>query len=162
MSNLTSKFLTVSQSNGGLVFELGNGKKLTFNPSEVGQQVREQAELHGFNQKIRDAAAGFSKTSDYSGAFAEMADVIESLKAGEWNRRGGGGAGQAMQDLAAAIAKIKGCGEEVAMAAVRKADPEQRKAWLKNGKVALAVQEIQSARLKMQAANAEDIDIELK
>jgi len=158
--NMTPKFLTVVPTEAGLDFLLGNGKKLTFDARRTSAEIAAQAQRHGFNQKIRDASAGFSKTNDFSGAFAAMADVIQSLYDGDWNRKGGG-TGQRLEDLAAAIAKIKGISVDVARAAVMKADLEKRKQWASNAKVGQLVKAMESARLKEAAKDAEDIEIDL-
>ena len=158
--NMTTKFLTVLPTEAGLDFILGNGKKVTFDAGKVSAEIAAQAQRHGFNQKIRDSSAGFSKTSDFSGAFAAMADVVQSLYDGDWNRKGGG-TGQKMEDLAAAIAKVKNVSVDVARAAVMKAAPEKRKEWLGNAKVGQLVKAMEAARLKEAAKDAEDIEIDL-
>lgn len=158
--NATPKFLTVQPTEQGLAFILGNGKQLTFDVSKAPEAVQEQAKLHGFNQKIRDSAAGFSKGSDFAGAFAEMADVIESLYAGEWNRRGGV-AGAKMEDLAQAVAKLKKVDVDTARAAVAKMTAEKRTEISKHPKVALILAELAKARLTAAAKDSEELEIEL-
>ena len=66
-----------------------------------------------------------------------------------------------MEDLAAAIAKVKNVSVDVARAAVMKAAPEKRKEWLGNAKVGQLVKAMESARLKEAAKDAEDIEIDL-
>lgn len=158
--NKTVKFLTVAPSEKGLQFILGNERKVEFDLSRVNEAIRKQAELHGFNQKIRDSAAGFSKARDYSGAFAAMADVVQCLYDGDWNRKGGV-TGQRMEDLIAAIAKVKKLTPDAVRPAVMKADVEQRKAWAGNAKVALAIAEIERARLQQAATDTDEEEIEL-
>lgn len=158
-----AKFLevAVAANSGVLTFKFGNGSKVTFDPAKVSDEIRRQAMLHGFNQKIRDAAAGYSKELDYFGAQEEMLKVVEALESGQWNRQGGGaGAGVVMEDLAHAIARIKDESYDRALAAVKKATPEQRTSWSKNGKVAQFMAEAKVARLaKLAAASTEDIEV---
>lgn len=157
-----SKFLEVKIANGKLIFIFGNGEKLTFDPAECNEEINRQATFHGYNQKIRDAAAGYSKDKDYAGAREEMSAVIEALRAGNWKRQGGGmGAGVVMADMAHAIAEMKNVSFERAMAAVEKADEETRKSWAKNPKLAAKMAEAKAKRLAAQAAgtDAGDLDI---
>lgn len=157
------KFLEVKVTGSGLKFVLGNGRALTFDPARCTQEIRGNAMTHGFNQKIRDAAAGFSKDRDYGGAEEEMQAVIDALYAGQWKRQGGGaGAGVVMADLAAAIAEMKGVSIERALGAVEKASEEQRKAWMKNAKVQQLMAEAKAKRLRAALPEAsEDLDIDL-
>jgi hypothetical protein len=157
-----AKFLEVKSAGSKLVFAFGNGTRREFDTAAAPQAIREQALIHGFNQKLRDSTAGFSKELDYVGAVGAIDKVIEGLVAGEWNRAGGGTSGQAMQDLADAIAKLKKSTPEKAMAAVEKATPEQRAAWAKNPTIAAHIAEAKAKRAKVAAKDADaDLDIEL-
>ena len=157
--NKTPKFLSVVQAGSVLHFTLGNGKTLAFDSNECAGGIREQAAMHGFKQKIADSVAGLSKGEQYAEAYAELADVMQSLREGEWNRRGTGG-GQVMQDLIEAIAKIKKQPVEKVAAAVQKADAEQRKVWAKNPAVAAAMTEAKAKRLK-EAAKEQSGELEI-
>lgn len=137
-----------------LSFKLADGQTLTFEASNVDESIQQQAMMHGFNQKIRDAAAGFSKGNDYDGAFEAMAAVIEALEAGDWNRKAQATKGKGI--LSEAIARIKGVSVEAAQAAVAKASEDQVKAWQKNPKVASVMAEIVAERAKKRAAEAAD------
>lgn len=156
--NKTPKFLAVAEGEHGLLFNLGNGKSITFDVSKCTADVQEKAMYHGFKQKIADSVAGLSKEQKYSEAFAELSDVIATLYGGEWNRRASGTGGQVVADLAAALAKLKKVDYEKAFAAVQKADDETRKAWMKAPAIKGAIAEIVSARLKA-AAKADTSDI---
>lgn len=157
-----NKFIEVKIAGGKLVFALGDGQKIVFDPAECDDDIRRQAEFHGFNQKIKDAAAGFSKEKDFDGAFEAMNTVCESLRARIWNRQGGGaGAGANMMDLAKAIAVIKGCSEEKALNAVEKAKDEDRKTWMKNARVAALVADFRAKRLAEAVKGTEELDIEI-
>jgi hypothetical protein len=156
-----AKFLTVTTSNGKLHFTLGTGAALTLDPEGLTQTIREQAMMHGLNQKIRDAAAGFSKSGDFIGAYNAMSDVIEALYEEKWNRAGGGTATGGF--LAEAIVELKGCTLAQAQAAVAKATDEQKKAWKSNAKIAAIVTRLQAERAAKRAADAdEDLEIDIE
>lgn len=148
-------FLDVAQhTDTVLVFKLGDGQTLAFDAANVDESIQQRAMMHGFNQKIRDAAAGFSKEKDYDGAFEAMAAVIEALEGGEWNRKATATKGKGI--LSEAIARIKGVSVEAAQAAVAKASEDQVKAWQKNPKVASVMAEIVAERAKKRAEEAAD------
>lgn len=144
-----AKFLEVKAApQGGLQFILGNGSRVMFDPARCTKQIRAQAELHGFNQKIRDGAAGYSKGRDYDGAMAEMQEIVDALYNGDWKRQGGGtGGGLVIEDLATAISVIRKADFEKALAAATKATTEQRKEWMKNPRVAAEVAKAKADRL---------------
>lgn len=148
-STKPAKFLEVKTLAGGqLQFILGDGQRATFEAGRCTQEIQEQAKMHGFNQKVRDSAAGFSKEKDYDGAMSAMLEVVDALYAGNWNRTGGGAsAGVVMADLATALATIKGASVAKAMAAVEAATPEQRAKWAKNPKVAALMAKAKADRL---------------
>lgn len=155
-----AKFLDVKQIGNRLKFVLGDGQNLTFDTERPDAAIRERAMMHGFNQKIRDAAAGFSKDRDYDGAFEAMGKVIDGLYANEWNRKGGQ-PGLVMADLATALARFKNVPEERAWAAVERATAEQRTAWAKNATIERFMLEAKLARLAAAAETApDDLDID--
>lgn len=158
------KFLEVKVAGSKLAFIFGDGGRVEFYPGQCSDEIRQQAMWHGFNQKIRDSAAGFSKEKDYAGAREEMQAVIDALYHGAWKRQGGGaGAGVVMADLATAIAQMKGVDFERAMAAVEKANDEQRKGWMKNAKVQQLMAEAKAKRLAAATTDADDnLDIDLE
>ncbi|MFM6926975.1 MAG: hypothetical protein ACKOX6_00835 [Bdellovibrio sp.] len=150
------KFLEVTSIVGGLKFTFGNGMERRIVFSDFNQSINEQARAHGFNQKLRDTTAGFSKEWNYDGALEKFDATLQGMLDGEWNRSGGGVAGQQMKDLAAAIAEIRSVDIDRAMAAVTKAEPDQRKAWMKNASIAKIM-----ARIALERAeSAESDDVE--
>ena len=146
-----------------LEFKLGDGAVIRIDANDFSDEIKHQAMMHGFNQKIRDASSSYGKDRDFEGAFEEMMKVVEGLQSGSWNRQGGGiGAGVVMEDLAFAISTIKQVDMEKAMAAVKKASPEQRNTWAKNAKVAKLMADNKAARLAKLAESAtDDIDVDL-
>lgn len=159
------KFLEVTEAAGdrpGLKFAFGNGEVRVIRFDEFSTAIQEQAMQHGFNQKLRDTVAGFSKEWNYEGAFEKFDATLQALLDGDWNRSGGGVAGQQMKDLAAAIAEIRQVEYETAFEAVQKMDADKRKAIAKNAKVAQVMARIVADRLAEAADDAaDDLDIEL-
>ena len=145
MANTPKKFLQVVQGESGLTFQLGNGLRVEFDPEECSEEIQTQAMFHGFNQKIRDSAAGFSKTQDYSGAFGAMQGVVDNLLAGLWNAKGGTGTA----DIVQAVANLKKIEVSEAQGIIDGLDEEQMKALM-----AKPVLKAEVARIKLERANA--------
>lgn len=83
-----------------LTFTGDNGRALTLNAETLTREVWDAAVMHGLKQKVGDAAAisrnpetGRSATTDDK--FDAMAEVLNRLMAGNWNkpREAGDGAG---------------------------------------------------------------------
>jgi hypothetical protein len=162
------KFLEVEENDMILTFTLGDGQVIEFDYQTVNEEMRDKAMLHGFNQKIRDAAAGFSDAKgtkgtgdDYDGAFEAMTSVIEALQNGDWTRKGSTGGLRGLKYLPAAIARIKGVSEEKAAKAVAAATQEQKVSWMKNPTIAAHIAQIMADALKAKAAGS-DLDIEFE
>lgn len=74
----------------GLILEFANGQMLTLDTAKLAQEIKQQAMMHGFKQKLVDAAA-ISRNTD-TGRPASVDDkyqavktVFDRLLAGEWN-----------------------------------------------------------------------------
>lgn len=88
----------VNNEAGSLRLKFANGEEIAFHISEMSASIVHAAAMHGFKQKLVDAAA-ISRNPD-TGASATVADkfaavnaVYQRLLAGEWNaKRGEGGA----------------------------------------------------------------------
>ena len=85
--------------NGALAFNVGEAGGFEFNPAEVAEEIRNRATVHGFVQKLSDAAAlpkseltGDAK-KDAETKLAAMLAVRDRLVAGEWSKRSGDGSG---------------------------------------------------------------------
>jgi hypothetical protein len=158
--NKTPKFLSVTQAGENvLVFTLGNGKTVTFDSMKCSAEIAGKAKMHGFKQKISDTTARFSAAKDFSGAFADMADVVQSLYDGSWNR-GREGGGSKLELLVAAIAQVKKSTVEKVAIAVSKATDEQKALWAKNPAVKSAMAEIVAARLAEAAEQSTDTSLD--
>lgn len=155
------KFLEVKQVGSVLAFILGNGDRVELDTARCSEAMKLRAMFHGFNQKVRDSAAGQSKEKDYATARSNMQETIDSIYGEEWNRQGGGGsAGIVMEDLANAISQFKNCTFEKAEGVVKKAKPEQRAEWAKNKKIAQLMAEYKAKRLAKEAEAATDEKLE--
>lgn len=140
---------------GAIRFVLGNGLEVRAVLAEIPKGVQEQLMMHGLSQKVGDSAAGFSKATDYSGAFGAMQQVVDNLLAGQWSTRGQGGG---ISDLVQAIAELRNVDLEQAQAAVDAMDEEQLKKVAAHPAVKAKVADIKAERLKKAAENAPDLD----
>jgi len=153
--NRTPRFLTVTEvDENTLVFTFGNGRSLTFDATKT-EATAHKAKMHGYKQKLSDVTARFSREKDYTGAYAEMADVIETLYNKDWNRGRAAGGGK-LELLIAAIARIRNAPLDKVTVAVQHATEETRAAWLANKAIGAAMAEIRAERLKSAADEGED------
>lgn len=134
-------------------FVLGNKLEVAVSLEQLDAQTKERLMLHGLAQKVGDAAAGFSKTSDFSGAFGAMQAVADNLLNGVWTNRSGNGAG----DLVQAIADLQGVSIETAQAAVDRMDEEQQTTFLKHPAIKAKMAEIKAERAKANAAGVDGL-----
>ena len=137
-----------------VIFTLGNGQSIVGELDKLDAATVERLAVHGLSQKIGDAASSFSKDRDFLGAFASMSGVWETLLAGGWNQKGGGGT----SDLVAAVAKLKGVSLEEAQAAIDKANEEQLAALRKHPAIKAEIAEIQKKRAKEAAKTAGSLE----
>ncbi len=158
MTNAVKKFLSkiVPEDVGGsprtVGFHLGNGLKVIGTLDELPAAIVERLAIHGMAQKVGDAAAGFSKDGDYSGAFSAMQAVYDNLVAGLWNAKGTSGRG----DLAAAVAELQGMDIDTATELVGGMNEETLKAVAAHPEVKAVVKRLQAERA---AAVAETADV---
>lgn len=151
---MATKFLTVTQQGRELHFTLANGLKVVARPDELLDEMRDAGLFHGINQKVRDAAAGFSKDADYSGAFRVMQTVVDNLESGIWNAKGGSGTA----DLVLAIATLKKIETDEAQELVDQLDDEQLKAVMAKPAIKAAILKIKAERAA-KVADASDDDL---
>ena len=137
---------------GKLVFTFSNGEKVTLNPANLSDAMKEQAVLHGLTQKIRDSFAGAKGDVNYAQASAEA--VVEALTSGEWNRRGGGAFGGNL--LVEAVARIKGLETGEARERLAALTDDQRDALKKAPAVKAMILTIRAERSTV--SNDEDDD----
>jgi hypothetical protein len=121
-------------------------KQIEFKFASVSDELRSQAMKHGFNQKIRDASAGFGEKKNKDGVVTSQADphgaieamqaVVDTLLSGSWNKVADNGASQIKPKLARAIAQIQSTTIEQAMAVIdRQTDEAVWRGWWTSEKV---------------------------
>jgi hypothetical protein len=154
MAQAKQKFLQVTQQGRELHFVLGNNLRVVAKPDDLDESMRDSALFHGINQKVRDAAAGFSKDGDYSGAFRAMQTVVDNLTNGLWNAKGGTGTA----DLVAAIANLKGIDVETAQGLIDGLDDEQVKTLMGKASVKAEILKIKAERAAKVAEASDDDD----
>lgn len=150
-----TKFLVVEKKEDRLQFKLGNGLLVEINPADLTGEIREAAMYHGLNQKVRDAAAGFSKETNFSGAFGAMQQVVDNLLGGRWNAKGGNGT----SDLAQAVANLKGIELSEAQELINGLDDWHFAELAKKPKVKAEIARIKAERAARLAEAEEDEDL---
>jgi len=156
MAKTPTKFLQVIQIGRTLSFKLGNGLEVQFSPDDASDEIRDQGMFHGFGQKIRDKAAGSSKTLDYTGAFTAMQSTADNLMSGLWNATGGG---SGIADVVQAVATLKGIEIADAQIIIDGLDDDQMKTLLGKAKLKEELARIKLERATNLAAAAEDDDL---
>lgn len=141
-------------------FAFGNGTTLELDTKEYSEAIRTQLMLHGLMQKAGDSYAGVK--GNFAEAIANVKDVHEQLKAGNWKAAPGeGDARPRLAELAEAIARLKSVPLEKATAAVEAASDEDRKAWRSNAKVKHAIAQIRAEKAAEALKDAGDGDLNI-
>ena len=130
----------------GVKVRFVDGREVEVHFSDLGPEIKDEAMTHGLLQKLGDSYAGVKGDLDL--AFANADAVVDSLRAGEWNRRGTAGAGGV---LAEAIARLTGRDVAEVAAMLAEKDDEERKLIRKDPRVDAAVKEIQAERARAKA-----------
>ena len=138
-----------NEGEGSVIFNFGNGKSLQLGVGELNAEMKQRSLLHGINQKVRDSFAGVK--GDYAKGVENAQDIIDQLKAGSWKAaRGEGESRPRVEELAAAIAALKGIDFETAKKAATEASDEKRKEWRNHPRIKAAI-----AKLRLEKAEAE-------
>lgn len=166
----SNSVVTVQQTEDGkLVFNVLGAGSLTFDPSKAGDKCNAHAALHGWKQRISDAAA--ISRNDETGRpaspaekFAAMQELIEYYHSGpeEWSRVGTGSGGSKSLTIEA-ICRVQGkdyaaVEAEVAAFAARKFEGDTKKAlaFLRQGsRVAEAMEAIRKERMPQPKVDAD-------
>lgn len=82
----TQRDITAKIENGILNITFSNGKLIVVKPSQFQPEIQDMAMLHGFKQKLVDAAA-MSSGATIEEKYEAVADVFDRLTSGEWNKR---------------------------------------------------------------------------
>lgn len=143
-------------------FAFGNGVKLELDVNSLSPEMQTQLMLHGAIQKIGDSYAGAK--GNYVEGVQSAKDVIAQLQAGEWRAGRDDSARPRLEELAGAIARIKGVDVAKAKAAVESATDDQRKEWRSNAKVKaeIAKMRAEKAAAALEQAGEQALNIDLK
>lgn len=144
----------INVTRAGWVLTFGNSAgSFNFDCESTTREVFERATIHGFNQKIRDAAAisrnpetGRSATAEDK--LAAMRRVADSLLAGSWGvERTGATVAINLDVLIAAIVEVTGALRDKAATLVNDADGKTRAQLRDNPKVAPVYARMMADRL---------------
>lgn len=138
-----------------LIFTGDNGRELAVSIEQLDDAIRAQAMMHGLKQKIGDAAAisrnpdtGRSATTDDK--FDAMAEVLNRLLAGQWNKTREAGEGSGAGGLLfKALCRIKADKTPAEVRAYLEARTKEEQAALRKvPAIATAIEEIKAAQAK--------------
>lgn len=143
----------VNPDTGILALAFSNGQKIQLHVSEMPDAVRAMATLHGFKQKLVDAAAiardpATGKSATIRQKYEAVKTVYDRLMSGEWNaERGDGtsGAGLLFQALCR-LYEGKRTPDDV-RAWLEKKDAKEQAALRANPKVAEIIRTIQAEKV---------------
>jgi hypothetical protein len=111
MTNETTKTIQTTIYGNSLTIKMSDGKEVTVHAHDMKPEIREFAMMHGFKQKIVDAAAlsrnpDTGRSATVEDKFHAMMTVIQQLSAGDWNKRAGDGSATAGGLLVRALCKL--------------------------------------------------------
>lgn len=149
--------------NGALVLTFSNGMKLRLDPALLNADVREAALLHGFKQKLVDAAAisrdpATGKTATIETKYAAVREVFDRLHEGLWNKRREGAGAVSGGLLFAAMCRVYEATktpEEISAYLAAKTD-EEKAQMRKIGKIAVVIDAIKAERAAAKPAGGID------
>jgi hypothetical protein len=137
---------------GMLSFDVDSVGILTLNVSDLTDDLRERGMYHGFEQKVRDAAAIAYKQNDGSvrrptnrEKYDAMAEVIERLHSGSWNAEGREGAPTLLFEGLCRMFEGKKDASEVKAWLEGKSD-EQKRQLAKNPRIAEFIAKVRAER----------------
>lgn len=134
-----------------LTFEWADETTTVFTPEDFSPEILERAMMAGLGHKLGDAYSG--SQGDVRKAQMMQLEVADALKAGDWNRSGGGTSSGGV--WVEALAAASGEDMDAALTAWNDMDDATKAATKKHPQVKLAKAEIEMARAKAKAAEAE-------
>lgn len=139
-----------------VLFGFKDGTTLEIGASQLNDDMKQRAMLHGLNQKIRDSFAGVK--GDVAKGIENAKGVIEALLAGNWRQaRGEGEAKPRIGELAEAISRLKAIDIETATKAVTEADDAKRKEWRAHPRIKAAIAAIRAEKAQAELAKAGEV-----
>lgn len=143
------KIATKVIRDGKLIITFADGETHTIRPDDFNEEIQAHAQLHGYKQKLGDSWANHGES--LKDAKAEFMAVLESLKAGDWNRKGGGDGGMVPEALAA----VTGESLEDCIAKWQDADDDKKAKIRKHPQVAAKLAAMKAEKAARKAANAD-------
>jgi hypothetical protein len=136
---------------GVLIVAVEGVGQLTVDPKDMPTAVNEYAVLHGYKQKIVDAAAierdpATGRPATPRAKFDAMSEVWESLQAGAWNRTGSGDGTVSDGLLISALVEYLGQPAEAVRAAVAGWDKRTQAAMRTDPAIAPIVARLRTER----------------
>lgn len=124
--------------------------------SKCSDEIRTLLMLHGASQKIGDSYAGVK--GNFGEGINNAKAVVQQLLAGEWKATGEE-RGPRLQELAEAIARIKGAPVEAALKAVEAATDEQRASWRSNAQVKAAIAQGRAEKAQKALEGSQPVEL---
>jgi hypothetical protein len=141
-----------------------NGGKIVVNPAEFARNIVDAAVLHGFKQKIIDAAAlsrdeETGRPATPAQKLAAMEDVVAQLREGDWNRRATGDGTSGSGLLVVALMRLTGKDRDAVEATVAGWSKEQQAAMRASAQVAPVIATIKAERAAKAGQKAAPVDV---
>jgi len=128
-------------------FHWADGTVTAVDTNELGDTVRDHATMHGFSQKLGDSYSG--ALGDLAKAKVMFQETLDALRAGDWNRKGGGFASGGI--WVEAYAKAANAEFSDALEKWNGLNEEEKAEIRKHPAVKLAKAEIEADRAKAKA-----------
>lgn len=149
-----------------LTLAFSHGAQIVFRASDVNEDIRAQATMHGFKQKLVDAAAisrnpDTGRSATVQDKFDAVREVYDRLLAGEWNKvREGTSTGGLLLAALLRIYEGKKTRDQLVAFLASKTDTEQ--AALRNApRYATVIAEIRAERAKAGDVDVSALEAEL-
>lgn len=148
--------------NPTLVLTFGTGNTLEFQPSMTTPEIATMAMMHGFKQKLVDAAAisrnpDTGKSATFADKEAAVREVYDRLVNGQWNKAREGGDGGMGLFVAALVRLYPAKGLDGVKAFLEPMSDEQITALKRNPKVAATMAEIRAERAGANQINSDEL-----
>jgi hypothetical protein len=151
-----------------LALKFSNGAELFVDPAVLSESIKQSAMLHGFKQKLCDAAAmsrdpETGKPATVEMKYAAVKEVYDRLFSGEWNatREGGGSTGGLLYRALCQIYAASKTPEEIKVWLDAKTDAE-RKALRESKKIAKVIDSLRPVDKKAAAIDADALLADLR
>ena len=138
-----------------LTFHWADETQTVFTPSDFSEEIQHRAMMAGLGHKLGDAYS--AAKGDVRTAQAMQLDVATALKAGDWNRQGGGFSTGGI--WVEAYAQAAGAEFDEALTKWNDMNDDEKSAIRKMPQVKLAKAEIELARAKAKAKDAPSITL---